>query len=244
MAEMEVAVSSGTTPSQDGSQPASSSVQSASQEAVQAAKTFTQDEVAKLTGRIRDETRQEYYERGKRDALSTQVSTPNPQAQQSQSSMGGMVQLTPQQLEEMVERKITERSSSEAAKQRAYSFTNKLLAAKDKHPDFEETVAALNLPENLNIVKWADNLDNTADVIYDLGKNPAKYAHILMLNQTAPELAQRELSKLSSSIKDNDKAKSQSQSPKPLDQLTPSNAGTDNGKHTIRDLRKQSWLKV
>jgi hypothetical protein len=65
-----------------------------------------------------------------------------------------------------------------------------------------------------------------------------------MLSQSAPLLAQREMHKLSDSIKKNEEAKSQPSVDEPLQPIKHSTVGTDNGSLTVRDLRKQSWLRA
>ena len=214
----------------------SSSVSDGSSKPIPTEKTFSQSEVNKIAARVREQTRTEYASR-------YQPAEQNQQQSNSQSGMGGMINMSSEQLERLVQDKIKEQSHLETAKQIANDFTNKMMAAKDKHPDFEEAVSQLNLPTIPHIVHWANSLDNTADVMYDIAKNPSKFANILMLSQTAPQLAQREMQKLSDSIKKNVEAQNQPSVKEPLSQIKPSPVGTDNGSMTVRDLRKQAWLR-
>jgi len=117
-----------------------------------------------------------------------------------------------------------------------------------KYSDFESVVRELgitNLP--LQTIRTLNDLDNTADVLYDLGKNPSKYANVLTLSAVSPGLAKKELNKLSSSIRKNEDAIAQSAKTKvnePLDQVRPSNAGTDNGESkTVNDFQKEDYLR-
>lgn len=203
-------------------------------------KMIPQSEVNKIVGRVRDETRQDYYERGKAEALSELQKS----QQQSQQNLGGIAEITPEKVDKLIEDKITERANAEYGRRIAQDFISKLETGKERYPDFEETVTQLNLPQLPQLVTWANSLDNTADVVYEIGKNPSKFANILMLANTSPELARREMMKLSDSIKKNQEAKSQPKVDAPLSQLRPSNTGTDNGKMGVRDLRKQPWLKA
>lgn len=137
-----------------------------------------------------------------------------------------------------------ERAANEAiANKIAMEFTQKMMAAKEKYPDFEEVVTQLNLPNVPEIVHWTNSLDNTAEVMYDIAKNPSKFANILMLTHTAPHLAQSELQKLSSSIKKNQEAKMQTQPKEPLSQVNSSTAGIDNKEMGIKDFKRADWLR-
>lgn len=207
-----------------------------------AEKMLSQSEVEKIVARTREKTREHYYNQGKQDALTER----NSSQQQSvpAQSMGGVQQYSPDQIDRMIEDKIKERADQEYGHRIAQDFISKMNAAKDKYPDFEETVAQLNLPSTPHVISWTNSLDNTADVVYEMAKNPSKFAQVLMLSHTSPELARQELSKLSNSIKKNIEASNAPQVNPPLSQLNPSTVGTDNGKMGVRDLRKQPWLKA
>lgn len=204
-------------------------------------KTFTQSDIDRIVGRTREQVREEYYKRGKQDALSEYS------RQQSESthtqSMGGMNQLNADEIDKIVEQKIKERADAQTANNIAYDFINKMKAAKDKYTDFDETVAQLNLPAHPQVIYWANSLDNTADVVYEIAKNPEKFATILMLSHTSPDLARRKMQELSSSLKQNEDATKLPHVNEPLSQLKPSALGMDNGSMTVRDLRKQPWLR-
>jgi hypothetical protein len=160
--------------------------------------------------------------------------------------MGGMEQMTPERIEQMIQEATDKRARESYANKVATDFLSKMEAGKTKYADFEDTVNALNLPMAPEIVDWANGLDNTADVVYEIAKNPTKFTTILNLARGGfGQLAQRELQKLSASIKQNESAADAAKSVnEPLSQIRPSTVGTDNGKMTVRDLRKQPWLRV
>lgn len=249
MAEMELAVqgreSQNTViaPPKESTSDLDTSVPATRTETKPSEKLFTQSELEKIVGRTREQVRDEYYNRGKQEALSELNKQQNNQVNTTQN-MGGISQLNDNQIDEIVEKKLKDRADAQAANQIAYDFVGKMQAAKDKYSDFEETVAQLNLPAHPHIVYWANSLDNTADVVYDIAKNPEKFAGILMLAQSAPELARRKLSELSNSIKKNEEALKQPNVNEPLSQLRPSSVGTDNGSMKVRDLRRQPWLRA
>jgi len=207
-------------------------------------KLLKQSEVNEIVGGVKKEA----YEKGRRDSLG------EVQAKQTQELKNDV---TPQQAEtnavnaQLSEENIrqiiddeSQRKANEAVIQNVVNeFVQKMSAGKDKHSDFNEVVEKLNIPSIPHIVVMANSMDNTADVMYELGKHPAKLANVLMLAQNAPRLAQDEFRKLSESIKKNEEAAGKEQPPEPLDQIKPSITGTDNGSMTVNDLRKQPWLR-
>jgi len=204
---------------------------SASQE-----KMLKQSEVNELVGKLKRES----YERGLKDGSVKQPEYTPPPSQASTSDP-----VADERVRQIIRDETEKQTQLALAQKVANEFTQKIIAAKDsnKYPDFEEKVMQLNLPSIPHIVGWANSLDNTADVLYDIAKDPVKFANVLMLSQTSPHLAVQQLQKLSNSIKENEAAAKQPTAAEPLSQLKPSTTGTDNGSMSIRDYRKQSWLK-
>lgn len=77
------------------------------------------------------------------------------------------------------------------------------------------------------MVVWgATQLDNTGDVIYEVAKNPVKAVNLEALGRHDPKAFEREIKKLSDSIKANkEAAKNISKSPEPYQRLKPNVAG-------------------
>lgn len=206
-------------------------------------KMLTQSEVNRIAAR----TKHDAYEKGRREAMAElekqrQESQPADQTA-GQSSMGGMEQLSRDDIRQLIEEEAQRKAEMAMAQKIAGEFTGKLDAAKSKYEDFEDVLSELDLPSIPHVVQWANELDNTGDVMYDIAKNPAKFANLLTLSATAPHLAQKELRRLSDSIKRNEEAKQSESARDPLSQLKPSTNATDSGKLTISDLRKQPWLR-
>ena len=117
-----------------------------------------------------------------------------------------------------------------------------------KYPDFKEVITPLLMsgkqvpPE---IVLLANSVDNTADVIYDLAKNPQKIGNFLQLarDPSTQHLAAEAIQGLSKSIKQNELAQNTKNAPEPLSQLKPSYTGTDNGSYSVSDFKKMPWMK-
>lgn len=196
-------------------------------------KMLPQSEVNKIIGRVRSDAESKAYERAKIQY----------QAENQQKSVGGQKIPTQDDIQRMIDEGVERKSQQQYAEQLVSDFTNKIKTGATKYQDFDQVVGDLNLASNPHLVRWANGLDNTADVLYDLGKHPEKYASVMTLAGTAPNLAVRKLQELSDSIKKNEDAKSATKAPQPLDSLEPSVTGMDNGRMTVSDLRKQDWLR-
>ena len=206
-------------------------------------KMLPQSEVNRIVAQNREKLRNDYYNRGRQEALA-EVER-NKQQSESQSSMGGMKQYSQDDIDQMIESKLKERENQLYGQRTAHDFVSKLEASKDKYPDFEQSVRRLNLAEMPPaIVIGANELDNCGDTMYHLSQNPMKYAAILTLADRSPELARLEMQKLSDSLKKNSEAKGKQPVDAPLSQMKATPVGTDNGKMSIRDLRRQSWMKA
>lgn len=128
----------------------------------------------------------------------------------------------------------------------AGTYIDKMKQGPTLFEDFETVTSKFKPDKFPAIAIWAAQQDNTPAIIYDLAKNPLKLAQLNELARTDPELAVDELTKLSQSIKRNEEAVNNNvKSPQPLSKLKPSVvAGSDNGKQTVSDLRKQPWLRA
>lgn len=194
-------------------------------------KMFSRDEVAKIVNAEKNKALEKERERLKAETVA-QVS---PSFESPQASDEHVRKLINEEAQRMATMQTAQRIAEE--------FTQKMVAAKDKYQDFEQTVAKLNLPQIPHIINWANSLDNTADVMYDIAKHPAKFANLIMLAHTAPHLAAEEMQNLSKSIKQNEDAAKRQTPLEPLSQVKPSTTGKDNGSMTVSDYRKQSWLR-
>lgn len=152
--------------------------------------------------------------------------------------------ITTEDVQSMIANHTAQQANEWQAQQIAQQFLGKLTAAKDKYPDFEETLATLEVHKFPEVVQLANNFDNTADIMYELAKNPTKAVLLKQCAQLNPNLATMEIQRLSDSIKQNQTAKQAPSAQPPLSQLTPSIIKTDNSPITIRDYRNQSWLRA
>lgn len=221
---------------------------SQNEEVASTEKLVKQSDVNRIVGSAKVDA----FEKGKREALEQarqeaelQSNVIPPPASNSQGVSG----ITQEELDKRIEEAANTRAARQKADDLAMQFVNKIqtTANSKKYSDFEEVVTKLDMP-NLppRIIEFANNLDNTAEVMYEIGKNPSKLANVLMLTATSPRLAYDELVKLSDSIKKNEDAaqKNSAEIAEPLDQVKHSTTGKGDGSvQTVNDFRKQDWLR-
>ena len=143
-----------------------------------------------------------------------------------------------QQMQTANEQRAQEELNNEA-KKIAETYHNRMSAGKQDYEDFDDVMADFNPAAFPNLVYLASQVDNTPAVMYELMKNPSKWATIAVLSERDPNAAQNMISKLSSSIKANQQAKASEQDvAPPLSRLSSSTSGQDTGERSIRDLKK------
>lgn len=152
-------------------------------------------------------------------------------------------------LRKAIQEESTRIAMQNRAEDTVKQFSEKVLVGMKKHDDYEAVVSKLGIPNmSGQEVEAFNNLPNTADVLYELGKNPAKFSNVLTLMGRSPRLAYEELCRLSDSIKKNEDALAQNSANKvnePLDQVKPTNIGAGNGKNpsSVSDFRKLDFLR-
>ena len=166
------------------------------------------------------------------------------QQPQQSASMGGIQQTSQEDIRRMIAEESQKLANQQIAQKTLNEFASKMSTGKSKYSDFDETMSSVNFSAIPDIVDLANQQSNTAEVMYDLVKNASKIANLQVLNITNPKLAQREMQKLSASIAENEKATQVKSAREPLSQLPPSTVGTDDGPLTLKDLRKQPWMKA
>jgi hypothetical protein len=195
--------------------------------------------------RIAAKEKREGIERGRRMAMEEFQRQQQSQSQpQGGESMGGMDQMSQDQMRQMIQQEAMKMSNLALAQKIESNFLSKIDQAREKYDDFDDKYAALNIEAHPNLVLWMDGLDNVGDMVYDMASNPEKVASVMMLaNSGFPQLAQQKLAQLSASIKANETAKKQPVAPAPLSQIQPTAVGTGNGFETVTDFRSASWLR-
>jgi ABC-type Fe3+-hydroxamate transport system substrate-binding protein len=122
----------------------------------------------------------------------------------------------------------------------AADFDANLEAVKDKYPDFDATVKSFPFGAFPNSVFVSTGFDNGGDIIVELAKNPTKFDQLESLAHRDPSLnlMQKEMKRLSDSIRINEKAATVKTANPPLSQIQPSSIGSDNGTPSLVDLKK------
>jgi len=133
------------------------------------------------------------------------------------------------------------RSQQERDAQRiVQEFLGKVVAEKDKYNDFDQVVGDVELAQFPNTVQLLHGyVDNVSDVMYELAKDPIKMSQLEILARTSQKGAVKAIQGLSKSIKDNQEGVKMRNAKEPLDQLRPSNTGTDSGDMSVRDYRRK-----
>lgn len=194
-------------------------------------RTFTQADVNDIVGKVKHEAIERYKSR--------EQATQTPTSPVDESNIRKLAAEEAQRLrDEWVQ--DAQRSAYEQDAQRiANEFYTKLNAGKSKYSDFDTVMGDVDFKTIPHIVQLANMVDNTSDVIYDLAKNPSKIGIIQQLIQVSPQLAFKEINRLSAAIKDNESASNMKVPNAPLTQMKPSNTGTDNGAMTVSDYRRK-----
>ena len=151
-----------------------------------------------------------------------------------------------QQVQERFNQEMQQRRLKDEMDRVATSYLSKMEQGKSVYDDFEEVTKEFDPTAFPQLTYLVAGIDNAADVIYDLSRNPLKLAGLDRLAEKNPRQAQAELLKLSRSIMENRQAQSDENSSavaEPLDRLQSSRVSGSNGKLGIRDLRKQPWLR-
>jgi hypothetical protein len=193
-------------------------------------------------------------------AQQAQQSAPAAAPVQQAQQMGGMQQQQPQFDPQQMQAQIMQQIQAEMLKRQqeehqaqlekevsavANQYYAKMAQGKEHFDDFEAVTADFDPAAFPQLVYMANEADNTAQIIYELKKNPQKLATLATLVERSPQMARSELAKMSNAIKTNQEAVANAKQPNdPLSRLKPTQAGADSGTPTsIRDLKNSPFLR-
>ena len=151
-----------------------------------------------------------------------------------------------QQVQEKFNQEMQHKALLDEMTQVANTYHSKMAAGKDSYEDFDHVTGDFDAAAFPQLTYLVSGLDNAADVIYELAKNPQKLITLNSMVKEQPAMGQRELQKLARSISENRLAQSAAggqATSAPLDRLNPSRVSGSNGKMTVSDLRNQPWLR-
>jgi hypothetical protein len=147
--------------------------------------------------------------------------------------------------QEAKERAYVEQQRKAQAEQFVKDYEQKLAAGRDSYEDFDDVVGQLDPAEFVDVVMLAHQVDGTADIMYELARNPEKLAELDYMASKSPSQAKRMMQKLAKSIETNREAvKNHQATSKPLPRSNPSTAGTSMSElKSVRDFKNASWLR-
>ena len=126
----------------------------------------------------------------------------------------------------------------------AKDYHLKMGKGSDAYDDYNEVMGEFKAQEFPSVAMMAAQMDNTPEIMYELAKNPNKLIEIDMLAQKSPGMARKRLEQLAQSIGKNLEAKASNvNAPAPLSRPKSSSVGVDNGKLTLNDFKKASYLR-
>lgn len=197
--------------------------------------------------------RQKAFEKGRQEAMQELMAQQQQQQQQPMDqggNLGGMTQMSQEDIQRMIQEEATRATQAHIQGQLAEmkqqqmvnSFVQKMQVAEQQYPGLEQELNQLNYsdPRIHSFIGMVNDMENTGDIMKEVLDNPYKLSQILSDIQDQPYLAQKNLQKLSLSIKQNQQAKvEEAQARDPYSQLKPSTqAGMDNGDMSVSDYRK------
>lgn len=224
------------------------------------ADTFTQDDIARIVKREKAEV----AERVRRELESQHQAEIEKLRLGQTQSLGGMNQGAMQGVSPEMESQIYDRMTAkfqqdmqaqqerqakeqhDAEMQRiAGNYFSKMRAGKDSYTDFDEIVGDFKHDAFPQLVYHLSGMDNAADIMYELNKNPEKLERIDYWLNKVPEKGLDMLNKLSQSINQVRAAQDEYQPTNPpLSQIRPTkNVGADSGNMSLEDYKNADWLR-
>lgn len=210
-------------------------------------KIFKQSDVNNLVARKKAEAVEEYkrmqveqphYAQQKYGDSGQTQPTYNPPQHNSEAEMRRLAAEEAQKHFEKVNQDIRSKYEAEQAQKTVQNFYNKIALGKEKYQDFDAVTSEIELARFPNVVQLlADHVDNSHDVLYELGKDFTKMEILESLASRSPRAAIMQAQRLAKSLKDNEAASKIRIPNEPLSQMRPSNTGTDNGVMGVKDYR-------
>lgn len=168
------------------------------------------------------------------------------QAASSQSQAGGVDTdaIRNQVIQDLTERAEAQQAEAEAAakdaemKRVADTYFDKMKTGGNKISDFDEIMGDFDHKQFPHLVWATSNMDNAAEVMYELANNPTKLEKINGWLKYSPERGLKELRNLSDSIRDTNAAIEEYQPTNaPLSQTKPSNVSAGNGMSKLEQMK-------
>lgn len=213
------------------------------QQAEQAPKTFTQEELDAAIGK-RLAREQRKWERDQAQRLADQ------QARQQPTQVDpDDFATTDEYIDAVAERKAAEMLARREADQQQRSlveaYQDREEEVRDKYADFQQVAYNPNLPVTDAMAKAMMAADNGPEVLYHLGSNPQEAARISRLD---PILQAREIGKIEMSLAAAPPVKKTSTAPAPIAPVTARATSTQNYDTTdprsIKSMSTSEWIEA
>jgi len=194
--------------------------------------------------------------RAKHDAVETYKRTVSQQPEYAAQKYGEIPQYQPPHTNESDIRKLAaeeaqrlrdtwvkeaqSKAEADNAQRIVQNFWNKVAPGKEKYQDFEQVTSNIEYGQFPNVVQLlAEYVENSHDMLYEMGKDRLKMAQLEQLALMSPKDAIIQAQRMSQSLKDNESASKIRMPNEPLSQMRPTNTGTDSGALSVKDLRSK-----
>ncbi len=209
-------------PSQD-----SSSEHVGTQAQIDQEKSFTQSELNDISGTVRRKSFDKGFEAGLSQSQQEtrshhDVANANGAASFNESKVRELVNTQLAEISKNQQATIDKHRIDEQAAQIFKSIDASAEAAKEKIPDFVEVMESVNgFVSTPGILSAVHTLDNSAEVLHYLAKNPSKIPALAALSSDVnmSKAAASELKVISDRLKQNDNAKNSPSAPNPISQI-------------------------
>lgn len=216
-------------------------------------RTFRQAEVNDIVRRAKNDAvetyrrmqteRPDYVEQKYSDVRQPQIAPQQPyqpHINQSEDRIKALVAEESQKHLENARLEALRQHQDAQAQKTVQNFWNKVLPGREKYQDFDTVAGDIDYRAFPNVVQLlGDYVENSSDVLYELGKNRSNMFLLESLADRSPHDAIKEVQRMSQAIKDNEAAKKAQLPKEPLSQMRPTTGGTDDGALSVSDYRKK-----
>lgn len=208
----------------------SAPVESASFNDASSEKSLPQSQVNELIGRAKHEAVEAYKRQHQQQESSKPQDTSSRPSGLNESEYRRIAAEESQRLRDQWISEAQRKAEQDSAQRIVQNFWDKVSSGKEKYDDFEQMTGNIEYSKFPNVVQLlADHIDNSDDVLYELGKDRFKLSQLEQLANMSPRDAVVQAKRLADSIKDNQAASKMRTPNAPLSQQRPSNTGTDAG---------------
>lgn len=146
---------------------------------------------------------------------------------------------------EAEEARYDEQMRRQKAEEFVSSYQAKLDDGRARYEDFDAVVSEVDPKEFVDVIMLANEQEGTADIMYELARNPDKLVRVAAAYRMSPSQAKRMMKEIAGSMKINRDAEvNHKATNSPLPRSKPSTAGTSTGElKTISDFKNAKWLK-